>query len=67
MQAIQNVTLNFSGVLVSTTDIKRARRLGRKCSIKALIHGARAHYEITNDGTVLIYAGRELYELKGGK
>jgi len=64
MQAIQNITLDFAGVLISTTDVKRAGRLGRRYRLRNLIQGTRAHFETTTDGTILVYANNELYELK---
>lgn len=61
---LANVTETTTGELVSTTDLKKARFLGRRLSVRALIRGRVAHYELVDGQTVLIYAASELYELK---
>jgi hypothetical protein len=64
MQVTQNkISKETRGELVSTTDTKRARLLGRRVSIKQILAGRLAHFEVIDTG-VLLYAGRELYELK---
>lgn len=64
MQAIATVAPGSLGRLIGTTDLKQASRIGKKLRIGSLIRGTHAHYEVTKEGTVLIYAGRELYELE---
>ena len=66
MQTTEAITLDFRGTLIGTTDLQRAKNIGRVVGLRGLLHGSPAHYETTPDGTILIYAGAEFYELKGG-
>lgn len=63
MLKTKNISMSFSGFLLSTTDTRLARRLNQKVSVKTLCKGFPAHYETTEDNTILIFVGRELYEL----
>lgn len=59
---IVNVTNEYAGQLVSTTDIKAARLLGRRLTIGQILSGRPGHYEQDGSSLVII-AGNELYEL----
>lgn len=63
MQTQNIITLDIRGTLISTTDMKRAKKLGQRINLKRLIHGRRAHYETTSDNTILIYTDSDLYEI----
>jgi hypothetical protein len=60
---IQTINANSYGVLVSTTDLKKASKLGKRFRLKSFITIEPVHYKKTEEGTILIDDGRELYEL----
>ena len=63
--ATKTVTETTTGELISTTDIDRAKYLGKRLSLRELLGRRRVvHYRETEEGTLLIFAARELYELK---
>lgn len=55
---------NISGVLIGTTDLNGI--IGRRYSLRDLIRGKQARYSKTNDGTIVVYAGNEMYEIEAG-
>lgn len=61
--SIQTLNANTSGTLISTTDLQKAKRLGKRISLKSLISIKPIHYRKTEEGTFLIDTGGELYEL----
>ena len=60
----KQVTFSTRGILVSTTDTRLANKLNQKVTVRSLCNGLPAHYETTDDNTILIFVGRELYELE---
>lgn len=61
---LTNITEATKGKLVSTTDMKRARSLNKRVSVRQIVAGRMAHFELVDGGTLLLYVRRELYELK---
>lgn len=59
----QNINLKTVGLLVSTTDMRTAKRLRRRVSISSLLNGECGHYRVCGR-SVFIYAFGEMHELE---
>lgn len=62
MQTLATVTEDTSGLLIGTTDLKLARFIGRRVTVRDIIRDRIGHYMIEDDHIVVTVA-RELYEL----
>lgn len=51
------------GRLISTTDMKLARKLGEFVQIDKITGGKRCKYSTTDQGTICFWYNNELYEL----
>ena len=57
-------TINKLGRLISTTDMKLARKLGEIVDIDAIIKGHRVRFDCTESGTICFMLSGELYEVQ---
>jgi hypothetical protein len=57
-------TINKLGRLISTTDMKLARKLGEIVDVEAITRGHRVHFSRTECGTICFMLSGELYEVQ---
>lgn len=61
---LTQIKLTTRGKLVSTTDMKRAGSLNKSVTVQQIVGAYPAHYEQVDNNTILVFARRELYEIK---
>lgn len=57
------IALNYSGELVSTTNIQQAELLGQQVTVRDIVGSQPAYYESVDNGHLLIWTATDLHEL----